>query len=188
MHVYLIGYRGSGKSTVGKVLAHRLDRPFVDTDDLIESESGMTIKEIFATRGEPWFRDLEAKIVSEVSRRPLPSIVSLGGGAILRESTQTVLKATGKCIWLSATAEFLFQRIQSDESTALRRPNLSQSGGFSEVADILRKRMPIYERLSDLTVSVEGKTPDQIGDEISVCVNSDKPEPQRVSRQGTGGT
>ena len=148
MHFYLIGYRGSGKSTVGRALAERLSRPHVDSDDLVESASGMTIKDIFAKKGEPWFRDLEAKIVCEISARAVPTIVSLGGGAILRESSQALLKGTGKCIWLSASAEYLLRRIQSDQATELRRPNLSQSGGFAEVADILLKRTPIYERWS----------------------------------------
>jgi shikimate kinase len=172
MHIYLIGYRGSGKSTVGRLLAQRLGRPQVDSDDLIEAESGMSIKDIFATKGEPWFRDLEAKIVAEISARAQPTIVALGGGAILRESTQTILKATGKCVWLSASAEHLFERIQSDQATRLRRPNLSESGGFTEVAEILARRTPIYASLSDFTVVVEGKTPDEVCDEISDYINS----------------
>ena len=172
MHLYLIGYRGSGKSTVGRALAKRLSRPHLDSDDLVESESGLTIKDIFATKGEAWFRDLEAKIISSITSTEFPTIVSLGGGAVLRESTQSILKATGKCIWLSASAEYLFQRIQSDSATQSRRPNLSQSGGFAEIVDILSKRTPVYEKLSDLTVAVEDKTPDEICDEIADCVNS----------------
>lgn len=187
MHLYLIGYRGSGKSTVGRLLAQRLSRPYVDSDDLIESESGMSIKDIFANHGELWFRDLESKIVSQVAASAEPTIVSLGGGAILREASQAVIKSTGKCVWLRARAEYLFERIQSDQATQLRRPNLSQIGGFSEVADILAKRTPIYDRLSDLTVVVEGKTPDEICDEISDCINSASAGPQRISRHGASG-
>ena len=187
MHLYLIGYRGSGKSTVGRLLAQRLNRPLVDTDDLVESQSGMTIKDIFATQGEAWFRDIEAKIVSSVSASEIPAIVSLGGGAVLSESTQKILGSTGTCVWLSASPEYLFRRIQSDQATQLRRPNLSQSGGFAEVADVLSKRTPIYESLSDITVAVEGKTPDEICDEIVDCVNSAKAESQRISRQGASG-
>jgi len=187
MHLYLIGYRGSGKSTVGRILAQRLNRPHLDSDDLIESESRMTIKDIFSTKGETWFRDLEAKIVYEVSTSVVPTVVSLGGGAVLREASQAILKATGKCVWLSASAEYLFKRIQSDLATQLRRPNLSQSGGFAEVADILSKRTPIYERLSDITVVVEVKTPDEICDEISDCMNSANAGQQRISRHGASG-
>jgi shikimate kinase len=172
MHVYLIGYRGSGKSTVGRALAQRLGRPYVDSDDLIESESDMTIKEIFATKGESWFRDMEARIVSDISARSIPTVVALGGGAILREASQEILKSTGKCVWLSAGAEHLFGRIQADQSTRLRRPNLSQGGGFAEVAEVLARRTPVYAKLSDLTVVVEGKTPDEICDEISEYINS----------------
>ena len=145
MHLYLIGYRGSGKSTVGRVVAQRLARPFSDSDDLVEAESGMTIKDIFAEKGEPWFRDLEAKVIAELAgETQFSRVVSLGGGAILRTSTQEILKATGLCVWLTASAEFLFQRIQSDDATKLRRPNLSQSGGYSEVVELLEKRTPIY--------------------------------------------
>jgi shikimate kinase len=187
MHLYLIGYRGSGKSTIGRRLAERLDRPIVDTDDLVEAESGMTIKDIFATKGEPWFRDLEARIVTAVSASATATIVSLGGGAVLRESSQAILKSTGTCVWLSASAEYLFRRIQSDQATQWRRPNLSQNGGFSEVAEVLSIRTPIYEKLSDITVVVEGKTPDEICDEIVDCINSAIAEPQRISRQGSSG-
>ncbi len=173
MHIFLIGYRGSGKSTVGRRLAEKLSRPIVDSDDLLESQSGMSIKDIFAERGELWFRDLEARIVYEIATGAAePTIVSLGGGAILRESTQAVLKSTGVCVWLAASAEYLYQRIQSDQATHLRRPNLSQRGGFAEVTDVLEKRTPIYQKLSDITIAVEGKTPDEICVEIMDCINS----------------
>lgn len=173
MHLYLIGYRGSGKSTVGRVLAQRLGRPFSDSDDVVESESGLSIKSIFEQKGEPWFRDLEAKVIAELAAESnIPRVISLGGGAVLRESTQTILKATGICIWLTASAEFLFQRIHSDEATKLRRPNLSKVGGYAEVDELLKKRTPTYRELSDLTVAVEGKTPDDICDEIVDYVNS----------------
>ena len=90
MHLYLIGYRGSGKSTVGRVVAQRLARPFSDSDDLVEAESGMTIKDIFAEKGEPWFRDLEAKVIAELAgETQFSRVVSLGGGAILRTVDST---------------------------------------------------------------------------------------------------
>ncbi len=188
MQLYLIGYRGSGKSTVGRVVAGRLDLPFSDSDDVIEAESGLSIKDIFAQKGEPWFRDLEAKVIAELaadrSERALMRVVALGGGAVLRESTQSILKATGVCIWLSGSDEFLYQRIQSDQATQLRRPNLSQVGGYDEVVELLRKRTPIYERLSDITIAVEGKTPDQVSDEIVGYVNSSVPSSKPTAHEG----
>ncbi len=194
MQLYLIGYRGSGKSTVGRVVAERLDLPFSDSDDAIEAESGMSIKDIFAQKGEPWFRDLEAKVIAELSAdrevaadqvgRALSRVVALGGGAVLRESTQEILKATGVCVWLSGSAEFLYQRIQADQATQLRRPNLSQVGGYDEVVELLRKRTPIYERLSDITIAVEGKTPDQVSDEIVGYVNSFVPSSKPTAHEG----
>ncbi len=176
MHLYLIGYRGSGKSTVGRLLAARLGRGVVDTDELIERESGMTIKEIFASEGEAGFRDRETFFIRSIAQRPSPAqVVSLGGGAILREVNQQLLAASGHCVWLQGSPELLHARIHSDQSTQSRRPNLSRHGGFEEVNAMLRVRTPIYQMLAQKTVVVDGATPDEIASEIADWVNSAVP-------------
>ena len=173
MHFYLIGYRGSGKSTVGRLVAAQLGRAAIDTDDLIEQSSAMSIKQIFEAEGEAGFRDRESAVIQAVAADTShPAVVSLGGGSVLREANQRALRASGECVWLSASAQHLFQRIHSDQASQSRRPNLSQIGGFAEVEDLLLKRTPIYQQLAAKTIVVEGKTPDEICDEIVDWVSS----------------
>ncbi len=176
MHTYLIGYRGSGKSTVGRLLAARLGRTLIDTDELIERESGLTIKEIFEAEGELGFRDRETTALRFIAERASPPcVVSLGGGAILREANQQLLAGSGHCVWLQGKPELLHQRILADQTTQSRRPNLSQRGGFEEVAELLRVRTPIYQKLAEKTVVIDGRTPDEIASEIVDWVNSTVP-------------
>ncbi len=174
MHLYLIGYRGSGKSTIARLLAEALSRQAVDTDELIESSAGTSIRHIFETQGEAGFRDLEQSVIAEVAQTYPPSVVALGGGAILREANRVCLAGSGRCVWLQASPEHLFHRIQADATTAERRPNLSDRGGFEEVAALLREREPLYRQLAQKKVSTESKTPDEIVAEILDWVASQR--------------
>lgn len=161
-----MGYRGSGKSTVGRLVAQALDRPMVDTDDWIESGQGKTIREIFAVQGEQVFRDYEQAAIEQVSSIDDPLVVALGGGAILRPANQELIRRSGRRVWLDASAEQLFERICADSTSQERRPNLTDHGGFAEVAEVLSKRLPIYRDLAELTINTQDQTPDQIAREI----------------------
>ncbi len=173
MHVYLMGYRGSGKSTVGRLLAAQLELPIIDTDDLIETSAGKSIREIFAAEGEAGFRQREEQAIAAVSAQSLPSVVALGGGAILRQSNQQALQLSGRIVWLRGSAELLSTRIEADATTALRRPALSARTGYDEVVEILAVREPIYRQLAELTVLTDHKSPDEIALEIADWLNSD---------------
>jgi shikimate kinase len=94
-------------------------------------------------------------------------VVGLGGGAVLRPANQELILQTGRRVWLDAPADVLFQRISHDQSSTQRRPNLTDRGGYDEVAQMLAVRRPIYGRLAELVVNTQGKTPDQIVVEIS---------------------
>ena len=168
-HVYLIGYRGSGKSSVGQSLAERLQVPFVDTDDEIEKAAGRTIRDIFAADGESGFRELESQAIERLSAAEQPSVISLGGGAILREENRRRIRA-GRVIWLTADIETLVRRIGGDSQTSQRRPALSSAASLAEeVAAVLAQRQPIYAALADLTIDTTGKTLPEIVDEITVA-------------------
>ena len=171
MHLYLIGYRGSGKSTVGRLLSQSLQRPMVDTDDWIESAEGKPIREIFAELGEEGFRQLEQTAVAQVAQLHEPAIVSTGGGAVLREANRLAMMGSGRCIWLDAPAQLLYQRIFSDSSSGNRRPNLTDRGGLEEVNEVLAIRRPIYSQMANLIVDIEGKQPEEICREIVDWVN-----------------
>src|SRR5687767_14192362 len=117
MSIALIGYRGSGKTTIGRKLADRLWQPFVDTDELVIRKAGKSIREIFEQDGEPAFRDLESQAVHDVSLLS-EHVISLGGGALLREQNRKTLKDAGhKLIYLRCDPDELLRRILSDPAT-----------------------------------------------------------------------
>jgi shikimate kinase len=159
MSVVLIGYRGSGKSTVGKRLADRLWQPFVDTDDLIVRKAGKSIREIFETQGEPAFRDLESTIVRDTLKLQ-EHVISLGGGALLREENRAALKASGhKVVYLKCEPEELYKRITADPESAGARPNLTMEGGLEEVKNLLAAREPTYRAAMSAELDVTHLSP-----------------------------
>lgn len=165
MNLILIGYRGTGKSTVARLLAARLGWAWVDSDAEIEREAGATIAEIFAREGEAGFRDREAAVVARLLEND-NRVVALGGGAVLREESRQSLAAAGRVVWLRATAETIHQRLSADPSTVTGRPNLTASGGMPEIRDLLQRREAIYQQCADLEVDTENKDPAAVANEI----------------------
>lgn len=164
MNVYLIGYRGTGKSSLARILAERLDWPWADADDLVEQRAGMSIAEIFARRGEPGFRELESQVVGELARRD-STVVALGGGAVLREINRQALR-DGKVVWLEASVETIERRVSGDPATAARRPNLTAGGGREEIERLLEQRRPLYEQAADYRVATDERTSAEVADEV----------------------
>ncbi len=158
----LIGYRGSGKSTIGRKLADRLWQPFVDTDDQIARRAGRSIREIFEQEGEARFREMEAEVVREVSLLQ-EHVIALGGGALVRDENRQVLRdAAHKLIYLRCDPQFLFERIQSDPDTAASRPNLTDlGGGVAEIRKLLTEREPIYRQAMSAELDVTHLTPEE---------------------------
>ena len=156
--ISLIGYRGSGKTTVGRLLAQRTQRPFVDTDELIVRLAGKTIAEIFQQEGEQRFRDLESRVVADLCDGQ-PRVVALGGGAILREENRRRIQSWGPVIWLRCRPERLAARLADDRQTAEQRPALTQLGTHEEITRVLAERQPIYESISTHQVQTDDKTP-----------------------------
>jgi len=165
-HLYLIGYRGSGKTMIGRNLASQLSVPHVDSDVQIEKNSNRTIAEIFASEGEAYFRDLEEQAIAEIVTRETPHIVSLGGGAILRESNRGTIANSGFVVWLQADAQTLASRIADDPASSATRPNLTARGGLAEVEAILKERTPLYDQCANVAINTAGKLPEEIVAEI----------------------
>lgn len=161
----LIGLRGTGKSTVGRILAERLGREFADADTELEARAGRSIRAIFAEDGEPVFRDWEERVVTELTARP-GLVLATGGGVVLRRSNRDRLRAYGPVVWLAAPPEILAARLAADARGLADRPALTAAGTLDELAEVLRAREPLYRDLADLLVSTEGKTPEEVADDV----------------------
>lgn len=163
MRIFLIGFMGSGKSTVGKTLARQLQLPFIDSDQWIEEQTGMTVAAIFAQRGEPVFRDLERRFLQSVSG--FSGIVSCGGGLPCYNGLMQELLKQGTVIYLRARVETLEIRLKREQE---RRP-LLKSAEETGLEETIRQRMeirlPVYEQAS-VIVDTDGKSPEDICTEI----------------------
>ena len=161
MLVTLIGYRATGKSTIGSALARSLDWNWCDSDDEVERRTGGTIAEIFATQGEPAFRDLEAQVIGELAGHPR-TVLSVGGGAILREATRELLGREGLVFWLRACPATILDRMRQDELNDARRPRLTALPAAEEISQQLALRTPWYASLADACFDTESLDRDQI--------------------------
>jgi shikimate kinase len=161
-NVVLIGYRGTGKSAVGKILASRLDRMLYSTDAEIVALTGKTIPEIVEQQGWERFRDFESQICQLLAGRQ-GLVVDTGGGIILRPQNVAVLKQIGIVFWLTASVETIAKRIGGDT----QRPSLTGAKSFiDEIQDVLRERLPKYQSSADHVIETEGKSLRQVADEI----------------------
>lgn len=162
MNVVLIGYRGTGKSTVGKVLAARLGRTVVSTDAEVVKRAGRSIPDIVAKYGWDHFRDLESQVCQELAGRD-GLVIDTGGGAILRPPNVEALKTTGTVFWLTASVETIGKRIGGDT----QRPSLTGTKSFiEEIQDVLRERTPKYAAAAHHVIDTDGRSIVQIADEI----------------------
>ena len=166
--IALIGYRGTGKSTVGLLLARRLGLKFVDTDLLIESRRGESIAAIFARGGESLFRDCESAVLESLAESPEPLVIAGGGGIVLRESNRLLLRnlAPGRIFLLTASAESIARRVFSDSRSDRTRPPLTGLSPEEEIREVLRKRDAVYRETADHLISTENKKPAEIAEEI----------------------
>ena len=164
-NIALIGYRATGKTRVARALAERLGWTHVDTDEDIQRRWGRSIREIFAEDGEQAFRDLESQVIGIWCdwRRV---VLSLGGGAVLRERNRRQLRECSAMVWLQAAPEEIWRRLQGDQATATQRPPLTEMSGYDEIVAVLQQREPIYRQAADLEIQTDNKPPPQIADEI----------------------
>ena len=152
MNIVLIGFRGTGKSTVGNLLAKRLERDFIDSDKYIESSTGKTIKCIFEEDGEEGFRKIETGIIAELSKVD-NKVISAGGGAVLKEENVRNLKDNGFLVLLEATPEVIHNRIAQDKKTTQQRPSLTDKKPLDEIKHLIAKREHAYKNAADYTIN-----------------------------------
>ena len=160
-NVFLIGFMGTGKSTVAAYLREKHGYQLVEMDAMIESRAGMTITQIFERYGEAYFRDLETELVKEIGVSE-KQVVSCGGGVVLREENVRIMKQSGMVVMLTASPANILKRVSSDEN----RPILKGNKNVAFIEGLLEKRRERYEEAADVRVATDEKTIEQIGEEI----------------------
>lgn len=179
MIITLIGYRGTGKSRIAPLLAERLQWPWADADVELERNSGRSIREIFATDGEPTFRQFERQQLVDLLKSPL-LVLAAGGGAILNAETRADFRAAGPVVWLQADEATIADRILGDRPGSTHRPNLTAQGGRDEIRAMLAFRTPLYAETATMTVRTDGRHPQSVANEIYAAL----PEAIRTAAGG----
>ena len=165
MNVFLIGYRCSGKTTVGKRLARDMGRPFVDTDDLLVEQAGRSVKSIVDDEGWEGFRRLERDVVQKVCALE-NTVVATGGGAVLDADNVAAMHKSGRIVWLKVAPQTVKQRMSGDSHTDGQRPSLTAASPYDEIVDVLTVRTPLYAQAADASIDTDNKTIDEIAGEI----------------------
>ena len=165
MKVILIGYRATGKSTVGMLLATKLKIPFRDTDMLVEESLGMPIKEIVARHGWEFFRIREKEAIIQLLQQA-PCVAATGGGAVLDSDNVDLLKKMGIVVWVEAPLRDIIERLQEDAQTGALRPQFTAGNLVQETVDMLKQRIPLYKEAADFSLDTTGKSAAQTAEEI----------------------
>jgi len=165
MKIILIGYRASGKSTVGAILSKKLKIPFVDSDQIIVEETGMPIKEFVARHGWEAFRAKETGVIASICSMN-PCVVATGGGALLATGNRELLKKSGTLIYLKTPFCDIVERLRKDAHNEQTRPQFTGESLEEETVAVLKERIPVYESIADFTVDTDGKNVKTISDDI----------------------
>lgn len=166
-HIYLIGFMGTGKSTVSRELKNLMDVKEIDMDAAIVLENGMSINEMFEQFGERYFREKETGMLQKLEKCP-PAVISCGGGTALRKKNVDIMKRSGMIVLLTASPETIYERVKNETE----RPVLKGHMNVEYIAGLMEKRRDAYENACDAKVSTDGKTPDEIAEEIMELYHS----------------
>ena len=161
-HLVLIGFMGSGKTSLGRSLSYKLKRAFYDTDKMIEEREGMPISGIFAVKGEKYFRELETKVLRDIREDKIPRIYSLGGGTPVSLQNQPLIKTIGTVVYLRLTPEEVWERLKGDTT----RPLLQCDDPLAKIKSLMKLRAPAYERCADIIIDNGSKERDAVIEEI----------------------
>jgi shikimate kinase len=161
-NIILIGFMGSGKTSVGLKLSYKLRRPVEDTDKLIERREGCSVSEIFARRGEAYFREQETKLLEDLVRTGHECIYSVGGGTPVRPCNRPLLRQLGTVVYLRAQPETVYERLKGDTT----RPLLQCEDPLGRIRELMESRREAYETCAHLTLEVDRMAPEAIAEAI----------------------
>lgn len=165
-NIILVGFMGTGKTTVGKLLAQQLKKRFVDMDAILEDRAGKSISQIFSEDGEPHFRSLERALVQELAAQT-GLVVAAGGGIVLNPDNISDFSRTGKVICLLASEQEITRRVSSSNS----RPLLENDDKFQRIKSLMEQRQPLYEKITD-RVNTTGLTPAEVVEVILLALDA----------------
>lgn len=160
-NIFLVGFMGCGKSSVASCLSDKHGMDVIEMDECIVEKVGMSISDIFATYGETYFRDVEARILQEIQEEA-NKVVSCGGGVVLRESNVALMKRSGRIVFLTATPETVLERIKNNDD----RPLLQKHKSVESIREMMEQRREKYERAADLIIDTDRKSIEEICVEI----------------------
>ena len=161
MNIVLIGYRCSGKTVVGKIVAGEMGRDFIDTDALIEDDMGCSIAEIIPTKGWRRFREIEKGVIKEISQKD-KLVIATGGGVVMDEENLEHLKENGWTVWLHGEPETLKERMSKEKSSGRVRPSLTGVDPLEEIQQVLDVRKPFYEKAATFVIDTTALSPRQV--------------------------
>jgi shikimate kinase len=166
--IFLIGFMGAGKTTVGIALSEKVNLPVIDADKYLEEKQGKKINEIFEESGEEFFRSLETEVLKELSGKE-NTIITTGGGVVGKRENRELLKESGTVIYLSCLFESLWERLKQDQT----RPLVSQNNK-KQLHELFQERASLYESCSDIIINTEKKKVEQVIKDILVLFSDTK--------------
>ena len=165
-NIFLVGFMGSGKTSLGRALSEILEIDFFDTDELITRMQKMSIADIFSRYGEKFFRDRESEVLEFLGQKePGTCIISTGGGAVMREKNWMAFNENGTVIYLDITVEEVYRRLKKTEDRPIIKPILKLENPLEKIEELLKERKPYYAR-ADIIVDATGKSPQKIAAEV----------------------
>ncbi|HSG30948.1 MAG TPA: shikimate kinase [Thermodesulfobacteriota bacterium] len=159
-NIYLIGFMGAGKTTVGRILSSNIGAVLVDMDLEIEKQQGVAISQIFEEQGEPYFRAIETEMLRDISQRS-GQVVSTGGGIVIKDENWDIMKESGVTVYLKASIETLFNRVKHKTT----RPLLNVDDPYTKAKELFESRRELYEK-SDIILDREGLEPEEVAEAI----------------------
>ena len=165
MNIVLTGYRCCGKTSAGKLIAAKLGREFIDTDELIIEKAGCSIDKIVSNRGWDYFREIEKSVIKEVSSKE-NMVIATGGGVILNEENIVNLKKNGFVVWLYANIDIIRKRLIEDTVSDENRPSLTGVNPSDEIKTVLEEREPLYKSAGDVAVDTGKLSINEVADVI----------------------
>lgn len=165
MNIILIGFRGTGKSAAGKLVAKRLGWEFIDADGYLENKTGKDIATIFDEGGEKLFRQIEESVIAELCGLE-HKVIAAGGGAVLSKKNVKNMKKSGMVVLLEADADTIYERLKADVKTRSQRPRLTDRDTYDEIVHLLDYRRKYYDKAADYRIDTSKRPPEEVAEEI----------------------